>query len=544
MSTLKRIFGIDLGTTYSCISYVDEHGKPVTVPNAENERVTPSVVFFDGATVIVGGVAKEHAVLYPNAVVEMVKRSMGDPNYLFSYEGQTYRAEEISARILRKVVADAEKALGEKITDVVITCPAYFGANQREATAKAGEIAGLTVRQIINEPTAAALAYGIDSNLDQVVLVYDLGGGTFDITMIKVERNAIVVLGVGGDHNLGGKDWDAVIINYLAEQFREQTGSGVDIRDDPETLQELSVQAERAKKTLSQREMAPLRVGHGGQTARVELTRQKFEELTSSLLERTVTLTHQMLSEAAAKGHTKFTKVLLVGGATRMPQVARRLAEVFPTVPTETYDPDEAVAKGAAIFGWKLSLGDAIRELMGEEAEKGSPISAGDAARKVDEIAGLRPGTAGQMNGMKVVNVTSKTFGIVVLRLQDRKEIVSNLICRNHPVPADVTREYPTLDDDQGTVEIRLMENAELNGTAEVEQCTELGRAELELPRGLRAGSMIRVTFRLNEQGRLEVTALEPTSAKALEMEVETAGVMSAEEVEAAKRRGLGLEDS
>jgi len=191
----KRIFGIDLGTTYSSISYVDEYGKAVIIPNAENERTTPSVVFFDEGSIVVGDVAKESAKLYPNDVVSFVKRSMGEPNFIFVHNAEEYRAEEISAYILKKLAQDAEQFLGEKVTDVVITCPAYFGINEREATRKAGEIAGFNVRQIINEPTAAAIAYGsLDTTDDRVVLVYDLGGGTFDVTMIDIKKDSVEVI--------------------------------------------------------------------------------------------------------------------------------------------------------------------------------------------------------------------------------------------------------------------------------------------------------------------------------------------------------------
>ncbi len=201
---LKRVYGIDLGTTYSAIAYVDEHGKPVVVPNQESERITPSVVLFDGENIIVGNTAKESAKVEPHRVVSRIKQHMGDPNFVFQYEGQAFGPEDISSFILRKVVGDAEIALSDKITDVVITCPAYFGTPEREATANAGRLAGLNVRAILNEPTAAAIAYGLEQGEDQTVLVYDLGGGTFDITMIEINDRLIRVICTGGDHRLGG----------------------------------------------------------------------------------------------------------------------------------------------------------------------------------------------------------------------------------------------------------------------------------------------------------------------------------------------------
>ncbi len=245
----------------------------------------------------------------------------------------------------------------------MITCPAYFGTPEREATANAGRLAGLNVRAILNEPTAAAIAYGLEQGEDQTVLVYDLGGGTFDITMIDIKDRLIRVICTGGDHRLGGVLWDEAIVMYLAEQFRQQTGEESDPLDDPEVLNDLFLQAERGKKTLTQREKAPFRVTHAGKQARVELDRPRFEEITRHLLDRTIELTHEMLADARAKGHTTFDKIILVGGATRMPQVHDRLVAEFNLQP-EIYDPDEAVAKGAALYGLKESLHEEVQEIL------------------------------------------------------------------------------------------------------------------------------------------------------------------------------------
>jgi len=539
----KKVFGIDLGTTYSGIAYIDEHGKPVIVPNAENQRITPSVVFFDGDNIIVGEVAKENAKLYPNEVVTLVKRSMGEPNFLFEYQEKNYRPEEISGYILRKRVNDAKQHLGEEITDVVITCPAYFGINEREATRLAGEIAGLQVRQILNEPTAAAIAYGtVENDNEKVVLVYDLGGGTFDITMIHVKSDAIDVICTGGDKELGGKDWDDRIIQHLVEQFQAQTGSQEDILDDHDTLQELQLSAEKAKKTLSQREKAPIIVTHSGERAKIELTRDKFDEITQDLLERTMSLTQDMLAEAQKKGYNSFDEFLLVGGSTRMPQIMARVEQAFPTVKPKIFDPDEAVAKGAALYGWKLSINDELVRRVTERTgklEKDKIEIPEEIAQSVAADTGFTLEAVKSAN-MAIRNVTSKSFGVVALN-QDKKKEVVNLILKNTTVPAEVTERFGTELANQDTVEIRIMENEVSDNKLEPEQAIEIGTASLELPSLLPANSPIDISFRLNEEGRLEMTAVEITDDRKISVSIETSSVIQGEELEEAKARNQNL---
>lgn len=543
----KKIFGIDLGTTYSGIAYVDEHGKPVIVQNAENQRITPSVVFFDGDNIIVGEVAKENAKLYPNDVVAFIKRSMGDPNFLYEYQAKTYRPEEISSYILRKLVNDAKQHLGEEITDVVITCPAYFGINEREATRLAGEIAGLNVRQIINEPTAAAIAYGtVETEQEKVVLVYDLGGGTFDISMIHIKPDAIEVICTGGEHNLGGKDWDDRIVQYLVEQFQAQTGSTDDILEDADTWQDLQLSAEKAKKTLSQREKAPIMVTYGGERAKVELTRDKFEEITQDLVERTISLTHDMLGEAQKKGYNAFDELLLVGGSTHKPQIMARVEKEFPAVKPKVFDPDEAVAKGAALFGWKLSLNDELVKRVSERTGKTEEEVQQEHLEIPDEIAQEVAFDTGftlaavKRSKVTIRNVVSKSFGVVALN-PDHKEVVVNLILKNTTVPADVTERFGTHEAKQETVEIRIMENEVSDKNLEPEQAIEIGTAILDLPPNLPAQSPIDITFRLNEEGRLEMTAVEVTEARKVSVTIETSSVIQGEALEEAKARSQNL---
>ena len=539
---LKRVFGIDLGTTYSAIAYVDEHGKPVIVPNQESERITPSVVLFDGENVIVGNTAKESAKVEPHRVVSRVKQHMGDPNFVFEHEGQVYSPEDVSSFILRKVAGDAEIALGgEKITDVVITCPAYFGTAEREATANAGRLAGLNVRAILNEPTAAAVAYGLEQGEDQTVLVYDLGGGTFDVTMIEIKDRLIRVICTGGDHRLGGTLWDEAIVLFLAHEFKSQTGEESDPLDDPEVLNDLFLQAERGKKTLTQREKAPFRVTHAGKQARVELEREKFEEITKHLLDRTVELTREMLADAKAKGHESFDKIILVGGATRMPQVIARVSAEFGKDP-EVYDPDEAVAKGAALYGLKESLQDEVKELLAPsvpeaEGEGGtldleavSHEQVEEALDRLEEQLGFTlTGPVRELVNTRIVNVLSKSLGVVAKDQAD-KQVVVYLLPRNTEVPMERSTDFGTDAANQAGVDIHVM--AGERDSPEPTDCQDVGTATLNLPGGLPARSPIRVKFAISRDGRLVVTATDLTGGGSIDVEFETEAVMNAEEVE------------
>ncbi len=542
---LQRVYGIDLGTTYSAIAYVDEHGKPVIVPNAESERITPSVVLFDGDNVIVGNTAKESAKVEPHRVVMRVKQHMGDPHFIFEYDGQVYSAEDISSFILRKVVGDAEMALGldddQKITEVVITCPAYFGTEEREATANAGRLAGLNVRAVLNEPTAAAIAYGLEQGDDQTVLVYDLGGGTFDVTMIEIKDRLIRVICTGGDHRLGGALWDESIVMHLAAEFKNQTGLESDPMDDPEVLNDLFLQAERGKKTLSQRDKAPFRVTHAGQQARVELDRPKFEEISRHLLDRTIELTHDMLNEARAKGVTTFDKIILVGGATRMPQVRDRIVDEFGLEP-ESFDPDESVAKGAALFGLKEALQDEVRDILAPtnphaEGEHGeldlAAVSDEEVSAALDrierEIGFTLTGPVRELVNTRIVNVLSKSLGVVA-KNGEGQEIVVYILPRNGEVPMEQQTDFGTDTANQTGVDIRVM--AGERDSTDPNDCKDVGIAQLTLPGSLPARSPIRVKFAISRDGRLSVSATDLTAGGSIDVEFETEAVLGTEEVE------------
>ena len=551
----KRIFGIDLGTTYSSAAYVDEFGKAVIIPNAENERITPSVVFFDGDAVVVGDVAKESAKLYPNEVVSFVKRAMGEPNFVFEYNNEEYRAEELSAYILKKLAQDAAQYLGETVEDVVITCPAYFGINEREATRKAGEIAGFNVRQIINEPTAAAIAYGtLDTSDNRVVLVYDLGGCTFDITMIDIRKDSVEVVCTGGDHNLGGKDWDDRIVAYMVGKYQEETQSSEDILEDPDTWQDLQLSAEKAKKILSQRSKTPVSITHGGERVKIVLEREKFEELTADLVERTIDFTRDMLSAAREKGYTSFDEIILVGGSTRMPQVQERIQQEFSVAP-KVFDPDEAVAKGASIYGWKLSLNDGLIQRLAEKSHKPveefanlsemietqqvKPEEFKAAAQEVADDTGYTLPTI-QSAMLKVKNVSSKSFGVVAHN-PSGDEIVFNLVVRNTTVPVTRMKNFYTAVKNQQTVLIRIMENETNDVEIPLENAVEINTAVLTLPPNLPADLPIEITFNLNEEGRLHITAMETSQSRQVEVVLDTASVIQGEAFEKAKARSQSL---
>jgi len=551
----KQIFGIDLGTTYSSIAYVDEFGKATVIPNTENDHTTPSVVFFDEGSIVVGDVAKESSKIYPADVASFVKRSMGESNFAFCIGGEEIKAEEISAYILKKLAKDAEQYVGQKVTDVVITCPAYFGINEREATRKAGEIAGFNVRQIINEPTAAAIAYdSIFTTEDRVVLVYDLGGGTFDITMIDIRKDSVEVICTGGDHHLGGKDWDDRLITYLAQVFQNETGSGEDILDDPDTLQDLIITAERAKKNLSQRSKAPISISHAGERVKVIIEQEKFESLTADLLDRTMDFTRQMLEEAKKKGIEHFDEFILVGGSTRMPMVKERIEQEFSIVP-KVFDPDEAVVKGAAIYGWKLGLNDEIIQRLSQKSNKpiqqitdipemlnNKELSAQDlkeVAQQVSNETGVSlPKIKSAMVNIK--DITSKSFGIVAYNNQ-KETVVFNSVLKNTAVPVVKKQEFYTTVENQKSLLIRIMESETSEVEITEEQAVEIKTAILNLPPDLPEGLPLEVTFVLNEEGQLHITAMETRDSKKIEIRVDTASVINDEDFEKAKSRSRDI---
>ncbi|GHT21140.1 molecular chaperone DnaK [Planctomycetales bacterium] len=514
----KKILGIDLGTTYSCVACINEYGQAEVLPNAEGERTTASVVWFDGNRAVVGQEAKEMSNTEPNNVCSFIKRNMGNEDYTFNVDGVDYTPEHISSLILRKLVKDACEHLGEKITDVVITCPAYFFIKEREATKRAGEIAGLNVLRIVNEPTAAAFAYGVKPNdtvKERFVLVYDLGGGTFDTTVIRISKDGTDVVCTDGDHQLGGKDWDDRLIQDLAKKYSEQTRHYVNPTDDMEFYYDIQQKAEQCKKQLTDRTAAKTVIAHQGNKATVEITRQEFEAMTEDLVNRTVELTRNLMTAAKAKGCTKFDQLVLVGGSSKMPMITNRLKKEFGVEP-QLFEPDEAVAKGAAIIGNNVY----IQNLIDQKRKTGLTVDA--AAKQVADENGYTLEVVSNAT-KRAKNVASKTFGITVLDGYDdeNRPILSaaNLIYRNTPLPAEVTEQYATIARNQTIVVVELVENScdappkgQPEQAVDLAETTALWNGELPVKPGLPQYSPIDVTFRIDENGRLIIIAFDPAS--------------------------------
>ena len=519
MSEARKVYGIDLGTTYSCVATIDEFGKPVVLKNGEGSDVTPSVVFYESADkVIVGETAKNE--IEANRRVAFIKREMGNDHFqstcIYPEDPVT-----VSAYILKKLVQDANQSAMQDINDVVITCPAYFGTKERMQTQQAGEIAGLNVLSIINEPTAAAISYGLSSKKEQVVLVYDLGGGTFDITMIEVSNAAIRVVATGGDSRLGGADWDREIVKYLAAQFEDETGlSGV--LSDPETETNLYLTAEKAKKALSQKEAFKATVIHEGTSAKVELTRETFETLTASLLNRTISIMNDVLYAAKAKNakYANFDEVLLVGGSCRMPQV-KQAVDAALGCNAKMFDPDQSVAKGAAMYAMfqqEYNLG----ELTDDNRSK--------------TIGEKRP---------TIVNVLSKSYGIGCTVQKDNREVIATMVFENDEVPTQASDTFHTLEEGQSRMQIDVYECVGTRNDliddggfkftgVEVTDGVKLDGALLDFGKGFPKGHPVEVTINLDAEGMMNVTAVEKKTGKDIRITIKIHGVRSKDEIKKA----------
>ena len=488
---MSKIIGIDLGTTNSCVS-VMEGGEATVIPNAEGHRTTPSVVAFSKTGErMVGQVAKRQAVTNPDRTISSIKREMGS-DYKVTIDGKKYTPQEISAMILQKLKADAEAYLGEPVTEAVITVPAYFTDAQRQATKDAGKIAGLDVKRIINEPTAAALAYGLDKETDQKIMVYDLGGGTFDVSVLEIGDGVIEVLATAGNNRLGGDDFDQCITNYLVQEFKKS--EGIDLSGDRVAMQRLKEAAEKAKIELSGVTSTNINLPYitadatGPKHLDVTLTRAKFNELTAHLVEKTAGPVRQAMSDAGISA-SDLTKVLLVGGSSRVPAVQEMVKKLTGKEGFKGINPDECVADGAAIQGGVLG---------------------------------------GDVAGVVLLDVTPLSLGIETLG-----GVFTKLIERNTTIPTKKSQVFSTAADNQTSVEVNV-----LQGEREMAAYNKsLGRFQLDGIAPARRGvPQIEVTFDIDANGIVNVSAKDLGTGKEQHITITSSTNMSKEDVEKAVR--------
>ena len=497
--TMSKIIGIDLGTTNSCVA-VMEGGKPTVIPNAEGARTTPSVVAFSKTGErLVGEPAKRQAVTNADKTISSIKRDMGT-DHGRTIDGKKYSPQQISAMILQKLKADAESYLGEKVTEAVITVPAYFNDAQRQATKDAGKIAGLDVKRIINEPTAAALAYGLDNEKEQKIMVYDLGGGTFDVSIIEIGDGVIEVLSTNGDTRLGGDDFDQRIIDWIIREFKAE--EGIDLSNDKMALQRMKEAAEKAKKELSAATTTNINLPFITATAEgpkhfdKNLTRAKFEELISDLVEKTAIPVQNAMRDAGLN-NSDLGKVLLVGGSTRIPCVQEKVQKLTGHEPSKTLNPDECVAIGAAIQGGKLA-GDA---------------GAGD---------------------ILLLDVTPLTLSIETMG-----GIATPLIERNTTIPTKKSQVFSTAADNQTAVDINV-----LQGERKFARDNKsLGQFRLDgIPPAMRGVPQIEVTFDIDANGIVNVSAKDLGTGKEQHITITAGSNMSDEDIEKAVKEAAQFE--
>ena len=496
---MSKIIGIDLGTTNSCMA-VMEGGKATVIANAEGIRTTPSVVgFAKNGERLVGEAAKRQAVTNPERTISSIKRHMGS-DYKVNIDGKDYTPQEISAMILQKLKADGEAYLGEKITEAVITVPAYFNDAQRQATKDAGKIAGLDVKRIINEPTAAALAYGLDEGKEQKIMVYDLGGGTFDVSIIEIGDGVIEVKSTNGDTHLGGDDYDQKIIDWLVSEFKAK--EGIDLSGDKMAMQRLKEAAEKAKKELSSTTTSNINLpfitatADGAKHLDMNLTKAKFEELTNDLTEKTAIPVQNALKDAGYSA-SDINKVLLVGGSTRIPAVQEKVKSLMGQEPSKTLNPDECVALGASIQGGKLA-GDA---------------GAGD---------------------ILLLDVTPLTLSIETMG-----GVATHLIERNTTIPTKKSQVFSTAADNQTAVDINVVQ-----GEREFARDNKsLGTFRLDgimpAPRGV---PQIEVTFDIDANGIVNVSAKDKGTGKENHITITSGSNMSKDDIDKAVKEAKEYE--
>lgn len=484
---MSKVIGIDLGTTNSCVA-VMEGGEAVVIPNPEGNRTTPSVVGFkkDGER-IVGESAKRQAITNPDRTIISIKRHMGT-NHKESIDGKDFSPQEISAIILQKLKADAEAYLGQSVTQAVITVPAYFNDSQRQATKDAGKIAGLEVLRIVNEPTAAALAYGLEKSEDQTILVYDLGGGTFDVSILELGDGFFEVKATSGDNHLGGDDFDQVLIDYIAEDFKKD--NGIDLRKDKAAVQRLKDAAEKAKKelsgTVSTTVSLPFITMVDGVPGHLEMniTRAKFEELSAHLVERTLAPTRQALKDAGMSA-SELDKIVLVGGSTRIPAVQEAIKKLTGKEPHKGVNPDEVVALGAAVQAGVLT---------------------------------------GDVKDVVLLDVTPLSLGI-----ETAGGVFTKMIDRNTTIPTSKSQVFSTYADNQPSVEIHVLQGERQMAAGN----KTLGRFMLgDIPPAPRGVPQIEVSFDIDANGIVNVSALDKGTGKSQKITIASSSGLSDEEID------------
>ena len=496
---MGKIIGIDLGTTNSCVA-VMEGGKPTVIANAEGERTTPSIVAFTKTgDRLVGEPAKRQAVTNADRTIRSIKREMGT-DYKVDIEGKKYSPQEISAMILQKLKGDAENYLGEKVTEAVITVPAYFNDAQRQATKDAGKIAGLDVKRIINEPTAAALAYGLDNEKEQKIMVYDLGGGTFDVSIIEIGDGVIEVLSTAGNNRLGGDDFDQKVTDYILAEFKKQ--EGVDLSNDKMALQRIREAAEKAKKELSSATTTNINLpfitatADGPKHLDMNLTKAKFDELTHDLVEKTAEPVQRALSDAGLQA-SELSKVLLVGGSTRIPAVQAKVRQLTGHEPSKSLNPDECVALGASVQGGKLA-GDA---------------GAGD---------------------ILLLDVTPLSLSIETMG-----GIATRLIERNTTIPTKKSQIFSTAADNQTAVDINVVQGERQFA----KDNKSLGQFRLDgIPPARRGVPQIEVTFDIDANGIVNVSAKDLGTGKEQHITITAGSNMSDSEIDKAVKEAAEFE--
>ena len=496
---MGKIIGIDLGTTNSCVA-VMEGGKPTVIANAEGERTTPSIVAFTKTgDRLVGEPAKRQAVTNADRTIRSIKREMGT-DYKVDIEGKKYSPQEISAMILQKLKGDAENYLGEKVTEAVITVPAYFNDAQRQATKDAGKIAGLDVKRIINEPTAAALAYGLDNENEQKIMVYDLGGGTFDVSIIEIGDGVIEVLSTAGNNRLGGDDFDQKVTDYILAEFKKQ--EGVDLSNDKMALQRIREAAEKAKKELSSATTTNINLpfitatADGPKHLDMNLTKAKFDELTHDLVEKTAEPVQRALSDAGLQA-SELSKVLLVGGSTRIPAVQDKVRQLTGHEPSKSLNPDECVALGASVQGGKL---------------------AGDAGAGDILLLDVTP-----------LSLSIETMGGVATRL----------IERNTTIPTKKSQIFSTAADNQTAVDIHVVQGERQFA----KDNKSLGQFRLDgIPPARRGVPQIEVTFDIDANGIVNVSAKDLGTGKEQHITITSGSNMSESDIDKAVKEAAEYE--